>query len=172
MARPLKDEAYDVSDSTDWLQTPLPSLAPVDSALRCQVCRDFYNTPMITSCSHTFCSLCIRHCLNNDAKCPTCRKGDQESKLRNNYVLEELVEAYKSARPNIMEYTKKREEVRLKSSPKRKRTEAEVEDGSSPVHKRTRAGRRAQRSSQPAEIIDSDGDDEDFLPGIVRLIFR
>jgi E3 ubiquitin-protein ligase RAD18 len=165
MSRP-NDESDDVSDSTDWKKTPLPSLAPVDSALRCQVCRDFYNTPMITSCSHTFCSLCIRHCLNNDAKCPTCRKGDQESKLRNNYALEELVEAFKSARPEVMAFAKRREEV-LSSSPKRKRGEAEATEDRSPVRKRTRAGRRAQQSSQQVVILDSEGDDEDHVPGIL-----
>src|SRR5215469_15342374 len=49
-------------DPTDWLNTSLPSFATLESALRCQVCKDFYDTPMITSCSHTFCSLCIRRC--------------------------------------------------------------------------------------------------------------
>ena len=160
MTRPT-DESYDISDSTDWLHTPLPSLAPVDSALRCQVCRDFYNTPMITSCSHTFCSLCIRHCLNNDAKCPTCRKGDQESKLRNNYALEELVEAFKSARPQIMEFAKRKAEAALSASPKRKRGNTDIEQGSSQVRKRTRAGTRAERSSQQLVVPDSECDDND-----------
>ena len=172
MARPSKDEVYDVSDSTDWLQTPLPSLAPVDSALRCQVCRDFYNTPMITSCSHTFCSLCIRHCLNNDAKCPTCRKGDQESKLRNNYAMEDLVEAFKSARPTVMELAKQREEALWSLSPKRKRAEAAVEEDDSQVHKRTRSSRRTQQSSQLAEVVDSEDDDENYVPGMVAAGFQ
>ena len=44
-----------VPDSTDWLATPLAALAPLESALRCQVCKDFFNTPMMTSMkSHDF----------------------------------------------------------------------------------------------------------------------
>ena len=169
MSKPSKDEAYEVSDSTDWLEMPLPSLAPVDSALRCQVCRDFYNTPMIMSCSHTFCSLCVRHCLTNDGKCPTCRNIDDASKLRNNYALEELVEAFKNARPEIMEYVKRKEEAVLSASAKRKRVEAENEEpNSSPVQKRTRSGRRAEQSSQRVVVIDSEADDDDYVPGMVE----
>ena len=91
-----------VSDSSDWLDTPIAKLAPVESALRCQVCKDFYDTPMITSCSHTFCSLCIRRCLTNDGKCPVCRAPDQELRLRRNWTVEEVVDAFKVARPDIL----------------------------------------------------------------------
>lgn len=159
-----KDEAYEVSDSTDWLETPLPSLTAVDSALRCQVCRDFYATPMITSCSHTFCSLCIRHCLGNDGKCPTCREKDDASKLRNNYAVEELVEAFKRARPDIMGYTRARE-LAQSASPKRKLVEAQIEEGSSPVRKRTRSGGRIHQSSQQVYVVDSEADDDEYVPG-------
>ena len=174
MSKVSKDDAYEVSDSTDWLETPLRCLAPVDSALRCQVCRDFYITPMITSCSHTFCSRCIRDSLNNDGKCPTCREKDDASKLRNNYPVEELVDAFKRARPNIMEYAKRSGEATLGRSPKRRRSDAEIEENSSPVRKRTRSGRRAQQSSQQIVILDSEGDDEDYVPGmfVARLCIR
>lgn len=164
-----KDEAYEVSDSTDWLDTPFPSLAHVESALRCQVCKDFYTTPMITSCSHTFCSLCIRKCLSNDGKCPTCRREDQALKLRSNFVVEELVEAFKMGRPMIMEYTRPPVEARMNLSPKRKRAEAQDEDdNSSPVRKRTRSGGRRQQSSQNVVMVDSDGEDEDYMPGMLQ----
>ena len=83
--------------------------------------------------------------------------------MRNNYALEELVEAFKSARSEVMEFAKRREEV-LSSLPKRKRVEGEVTEDSSPVRKRTRAGRRAQQSSQQVVILDSEGDDEDYVP--------
>ena len=166
MSKASKDDAYEVSDFTDWLETPLPSLAPVDSALRCQVCRDFYATPMITSCSHTFCSRCIRDSLNNDGKCPTCREKDDASKLRNNYPVEELVDAFKRARPNIMEYAKRSAEVTVVGSPKKRRLEAEIDENSSPVRKRTRSGRRAQQSSQQVIVRDSEGDDDDYVPGM------
>jgi hypothetical protein len=158
-----RDEAFEVSDSTDWLQTPLRSLAPVDSALRCQVCKDFYNTPMITSCSHTFCSICIRRCLSNDGRCPACRTQDQELKLRFNGAMEELVEAFKAARPEVLEHARKPSVV-VADVPKRRR-EADVEEVESPPKKRTRSSARTTQSSQRVVVLDSDGEDEDYVPG-------
>ena len=78
----LMDPAYHVPDSTDWLNTPLKDFADLENALHCQICKEFYDTPMITSCSHTFCSKCIRTSLSTDGKCPACRTADQASKLR------------------------------------------------------------------------------------------
>ncbi|CAK7218380.1 E3 ubiquitin-protein ligase rad18 [Sporothrix curviconia] len=92
----------DVADSTDWLSTTLACLMPVEQALRCHVCKDFYNSPMITSCNHTFCSLCIRRCLSVDGKCPLCRMTDQESKLRGNWALREAIDAFCIARPALL----------------------------------------------------------------------
>jgi len=94
--------AFEISDPTDWLATALPTLATVESALRCQVCKDFYTTPVITSCSHSFCSLCIRRCLTVEGKCPTCRGPEQEVKLRKNWALQEIVDAFRAARPVVM----------------------------------------------------------------------
>ena len=96
----------DVADSTDWLNTPLAALAPLESGLRCQVCKDFYSTPMITSCSHTFCSLCIRRYLSQEGKCPACREPDQEIKLRRNWTVEELVAHFIQSRDKILAYAR------------------------------------------------------------------
>lgn len=156
-----KDSATDLHDSTDWLTTPLPSLRAVDAALRCQVCKDLYNTPMITSCSHTFCSLCIRRSLTHDGKCPACRASDQEMKLRQNWAVGELVEAFKQARPEILEF------VRLSAarSDSLKRKLDEVEDVANPVQKRTRSGRRIQSSSQVI-VPEQFDDDRDSIHGM------
>ena len=94
--------AQDVSDSSDWLRTPLKALSPVEAALRCQVCKDFYNTPMMTLCAHTFCSLCIRKAFTNDGKCPSCRTLGDAKNLRNNSAVQELVETFQAARPSIL----------------------------------------------------------------------
>jgi E3 ubiquitin-protein ligase RAD18 len=161
-----KDNASDLYDSTDWLATPLPSLAAVEAALRCQVCKDLYTTPMITSCSHTFCSLCIRRSLTHDGKCPACRASDQEMRLRQNWVVGELVEAFKKARPEIFEFATR--PVPQSDSPKRKLDE--VEDITSPVQKRTRSGRRIQSNSQVAVLDPVDGDGEDLLPGMYDCV--
>ena len=100
----LMDSSFEVSDPSDWLQSPLSQLGPVEQALRCQVCKDFFDTPMITSCSHTFCSLCIRRCLTTDGRCPACRTQDQAMKLRANSTVQELVETFKIARPVILKF--------------------------------------------------------------------
>ncbi|OQU99974.1 hypothetical protein CLAIMM_05540 [Cladophialophora immunda] len=92
------------TDSTDWLQTPLASLAPVDASLRCQVCKDYFTTPMMTSCSHTFCSLCIRRCLSQEGRCPACREADQEIKLRRNWAVEELVAHFTVSRKDLLAF--------------------------------------------------------------------
>ncbi|KAL2819226.1 putative Postreplication repair E3 ubiquitin-protein ligase rad18 [Aspergillus granulosus] len=97
------EPTFDLPDSTDWLDTPLKLLAPLESSLRCQVCKDLFDNPVITSCSHTFCSLCIRRCLSTEGKCPTCRSSDQELKLRRNWAVQELVEAFTNARPSVLE---------------------------------------------------------------------
>ncbi|KAJ5948625.1 Postreplication repair E3 ubiquitin-protein ligase rad18 [Penicillium verhagenii] len=97
------ENSHEITDSTDWLDTPLKLLAPLESALRCQVCKDFYDTPMITSCSHTFCSLCIRRCLSSDGRCPACREGDQVLKLRRNWAVQELLNTFNTARPAVLE---------------------------------------------------------------------
>ncbi|MCJ1378472.1 E3 ubiquitin-protein ligase rad18 [Xylographa soralifera] len=96
------DSSYEVTDSSDWLNTSVAPLRSVEAALRCQVCKDFYNTPMLTTCCHTFCSLCIRRCLTGDGKCPTCRSSDQEIRLRRNWAVQELVDAFTAARPSIL----------------------------------------------------------------------
>ncbi|KAF7506780.1 hypothetical protein GJ744_011392 [Endocarpon pusillum] len=92
----------EVPDPTDWVGTPLSSLSSLESALQCHVCKELFTTPMITSCSHTFCSLCIRRCLSQDGRCPACRSGDQESKLRRNWAMEECVNVYEKQREHLL----------------------------------------------------------------------
>ncbi|KAK0645528.1 hypothetical protein B0T16DRAFT_328734 [Cercophora newfieldiana] len=136
----------DVSDSTDWLGTPLAALAPVESAFRCELCKDFYNSPMITSCNHTFCSICIRRCLSQEGKCPLCRATDQESKLRGNWAMREAVEAFKQARDQILQFAKTPIPTATPASPKRKAGELDdIEDGE-PGSKRPRKSTRSSKT--------------------------
>ncbi|KAF2143622.1 uncharacterized protein K452DRAFT_317096 [Aplosporella prunicola CBS 121167] len=92
----------DPTDPTDFLGTALATLTPLDAALRCQVCKDLFNTPMLTACAHSFCSLCIRRCYAADGRCPTCRTMGQDAHLRKNAALGEAVEAWKSARTGVL----------------------------------------------------------------------
>jgi E3 ubiquitin-protein ligase RAD18 len=167
----------DITDSTDWLNTSLSSFAPLESALRCQVCKEFYDTPMITSCSHTFCSICIRRCLSSDGKCPTCRADDQASKLRRNWTVQELADAFQSARPVALELAKKDQEAREadQGSKKRKRKLADTDMAQDDLVKQSRTrqtrsstrreGSTSAQSSQNVVVLDSEGEgEEDYAP--------
>ncbi|RDW69703.1 hypothetical protein BP6252_08723 [Coleophoma cylindrospora] len=159
-----RDDLQEVEDSTDWLNTPLAPLAAVESALRCQVCTEFYTTPMITSCSHTFCSLCIRRCLSIDGKCPGCRAPDQELKLRSNWPLEEAVDAFKKARSGLLEHARKPVIIE-RSSPKRKLDCVQEDESDDGPRKRTRSSsKRTATASQQTVVIDSEQEDEDYIP--------
>ncbi|KAL7927341.1 hypothetical protein ACQKWADRAFT_758 [Trichoderma austrokoningii] len=169
----------DVSDSTDWLSTPLSGFAAVEAALRCQVCKDFYKTPMITSCSHTFCSICIRRALSNDGKCPMCRSTEQELKLRSNWSMEETVEAFAKARATALNLA--RNQRPRSSSPKRKAPGASPDAHASHEPKRLRTSARLSKNrvepavattptmtieeqTVPDSNNEDDDDDEEYVP--------
>ncbi|KAJ5690629.1 Postreplication repair E3 ubiquitin-protein ligase rad18 [Penicillium macrosclerotiorum] len=177
------EQSFDLPDSTDWLDTPLSLLAPLESSLRCQVCKDFFDNPVITSCSHTFCSLCIRRCLSTEGKCPTCRSGDQELKLRRNWLVQEILEAFQTARQPTLALAKK-EAARLASGeeqsrhpePKKRKIDHgdQVEEAIELAERssqriRTRSQRVKLDVQDIAEIDEApevieDSQDEDFAP--------
>ena len=172
------ENAYEVSDPSDWLKTPLRHLGPVEAALRCQVCKDFFDTPMITSCSHTFCSLCIRRCLTTDGKCPTCRAQDQEIKLRPNSIVRELVDLFQVARPQILQLGKGISTVQesdTEDQGRRKRKVAETDIEVHNMHKeegrRTRARCRSNSPSPNRAVGQTAANamDEQNSPGIFQL---
>ncbi len=173
----ITDSLDDIADSTDWLSTPLSGLAAVEAALRCQVCKDFYKTPMLTSCNHTFCSVCIRRALSNDGKCPLCRASEQELKLRSNWSMEETVGAFVNTRPDVLAFAKRPNTIAASDSPKRKRNGVDEEGvlssqrsskrlrSSTRLSKSRSAGVTADMARQEAEIQDSEDDTEDYEPG-------
>ncbi|KAK4180870.1 putative postreplication repair E3 ubiquitin-protein ligase rad-18 [Triangularia setosa] len=153
----------EVSDSTDWLGTPLANLKPLEEAFRCHVCKDFFISPMLTSCNHTFCSLCIRRCLNADGKCPLCRKNDDISKLRGNWALREAVEAFVGARDTVLKFARTPASAAVPKSPKRKAAEVDDSDEEFQESKRPRRSTRnrkakGQETSSQLMIEDSEGD--------------
>lgn len=166
------DSAYDVPDSTDWLNTPLALLSHLESALHCQICKEFYDTPMITSCSHTFCSRCIRTSLSADGRCPACRASDQASKLRNNWQLQEVVSTFLAARPEALKIARQeREEANKDKKPaKRKRAVqdsddiAEAESGGRTTRSKSRRTVASQSSQQELIEVDDSDDDGSFEP--------
>ncbi|EAW19240.1 E3 ubiquitin-protein ligase RAD18 [Aspergillus fischeri NRRL 181] len=168
------EQTFDLPDSTDWLETPLSLVSPLESSLRCQVCKDFFDNPVITSCSHTFCSLCIRRCLSTEGKCPACRSSDQELKLRRNWAVQELVEAFQNARPSMLELARKAANSRLDGEyatgqPAAKKRKVDQEDGpdaSGPEGIRTRSQSRRGNSQAEPVVVDAieDDQDEEYIP--------
>lgn len=183
------DPSFDIPDSTDWLDTPLSLVAPLESSLRCQVCKDFFDNPVVTSCSHTFCSLCIRRCLSSEGKCPVCRCSDQETKLRRNWAVQELVEAFNNARPGVLDLARKArdggdrgrdEEIEQNASKKRKVEQLQVGEeevalgltGAEGI--KTRSQSRRVDDQPQTETVDlvEDSQDEDYVPGMPILLTR
>jgi len=168
------DPTYDIPDPTDWHSTALSTFGPIDAALRCQVCKDFFNTAVITSCAHTFCSLCIRRCLAADGKCPACRTSEQEIRLRKNNTVQEITDAFVQARPGTLKVARDKNVVdESTSTTKRKREDTEEEDQRIDHGRQTRSSkRRATKQSptveKPTSIDDTeDEDDKDFNDGLV-----
>lgn len=162
----------DVSDPTDWLTTPLTAVAAVEAALRCKVCKDFFKTPMTTTCLHTFCSVCIRRAIVSDGRCPLCRASEQELKLRKNWSLEEAVEAFVSARPAMLELA--RQPRGAPRSPKRRAGDESSEAVDAPPHKRLRSSARLSRGrggtatpsvgQEEEEVVEVSDDDDEYVP--------
>jgi E3 ubiquitin-protein ligase RAD18 len=171
------DNAFEIPDSTDWLNTPLSLVTPLESALRCQVCKDFFDNPVITSCCHTFCSLCIRRCLSAEGKCPACRSPDQEMKLRRNWAVQEIVDSFRNARPNILSLARQRASAEedgeaeddLEQPPAKKRRLDRPDNASESRSegRKTRSQGKRSDSQTPTtqyEVIE-DSEDDDFVPG-------
>jgi DNA repair protein Rad18 len=97
---------FEVDDPSDFKAMELQTL---DEHLRCPICKEFFSTPMIlSSCSHSFCALCIRRSLTAEQICPKCRAPSLEKDLHNNYDLDNVVQIWKQAR-YFFNINKKRE---------------------------------------------------------------
>uniref|UniRef100_A0A8C1J3M7 RING-type E3 ubiquitin transferase n=1 Tax=Cyprinus carpio TaxID=7962 RepID=A0A8C1J3M7_CYPCA len=79
----------------------LSCLKSIDTLLRCPICFDFLNITMMTKCSHNFCSLCIRKFLSYKLLCPVCNLPSTEQDLRNNRLIDDLVQSFQAARQNL-----------------------------------------------------------------------
>ncbi|ORZ17175.1 hypothetical protein BCR42DRAFT_414074 [Absidia repens] len=88
----------------DPLDFKAGELQTLDENLRCPICKEFYDTAMILStCSHSFCAICIRRSLAAEQCCPKCRTPSHDSKLHNNYDLDNVIHAWKLSRKIILD---------------------------------------------------------------------
>ncbi|KAK6356276.1 E3 ubiquitin-protein ligase rad18 [Orbilia javanica] len=135
----------DFPDPTDWIQTPVPGLQTLETSLRCQVCKELFTAPKVTSCGHTFCSLCIRRCLSASSKCPTCMKPDEEPRLRDNIVLSELVNSFNAIRKSLLDTLVAKEEARK---------QAEEEEAKRKAESKPKAEKRSSYDLDDDEIME------------------
>ncbi|AWU77797.1 uncharacterized protein C5L36_0D05230 [Pichia kudriavzevii] len=99
----VPDVWEDVSDPSDWKNTKYPDLANLDSLMRCQICKEFLQAPVLTTCDHIFCSMCIRRTISNTNKCPICSEETYESGLRKVLLLDSIVRWFENKRPSLIE---------------------------------------------------------------------
>lgn len=124
---------------------------------------------------------CIRRCLSNEGKCPACRAPDQELKLRRNWVVQELVDAFQIARPGTLEFsreatrqTKTEDDLDQPAQKKRKVTQVEVDASeSSSQGRRTRSQRSKPQTEEhdlaletTPQVIEDSQDEEEYTPGM------
>lgn len=76
-------------------------LKPLDEALRCHICFEYFTNCMITKCSHNYCSVCIRRYMNYKTQCPTCFQVATEPELQNNRLIDEILRIYKKIRESL-----------------------------------------------------------------------
>lgn len=113
----LLGDLSNITDPLDFKTTKIPKLFEIDSLLRCHICKEFISAPMLTSCGHTFCSVCIRKYLIHTPKCPICAKELRESNLSRNVLLEQVVLSYRSVRDDLLENLKIAKEIpKIKSN--------------------------------------------------------
>lgn len=93
-----------ITDASDFGRTAIPQLTQLDALLRCHICKDFLRVPVLTPCGHTFCSLCIREYLRKEPKCPLCLNELRESNLRSEFLVNEVIESYKSLRQPLLNF--------------------------------------------------------------------
>ncbi|KAH8923926.1 hypothetical protein BT69DRAFT_1281019 [Atractiella rhizophila] len=166
----MDDILNDVSAPEDFLPYQ-PNLTLLEKNLVCQICKDLFSVPVIlTTCSHTFCSRCIRDTLstNGNDSCPTCTTKVAEDKLRPNTVLEEVVSAWKKARPSLLEIShahaasgtngKKR---KRDSSDDESRPSKKSNAGSNPSPMKTRSQRAGKGKTTEIIVLD---DEENSSP--------
>jgi E3 ubiquitin-protein ligase RAD18 len=83
--------------------------------------------------------------------------------------MEDLVEAFKKARPELWEFANKPVEILQAPSPKRRRLSSEGEDESPRKLRRTRSSGRNKPKEQM--VVDSAEDDEDYVPGKRKSVY-
>ncbi|XP_076628275.1 E3 ubiquitin-protein ligase RAD18 [Colletes latitarsis] len=73
----------------------------IEDLLVCGICYEYMETSVITSCSHNYCSLCIRKYLHYKTQCPVCFAETFEKDLRKNKVLDEIITQFSQVKDRL-----------------------------------------------------------------------
>ncbi len=148
----------DITDPSDWKLTKTPFLTDVECFLQCHICKEFLTAPMMTSCGHTFCSLCIRRSLNNERICPICRMEQGEEQLRKNDLIEDIVFVFNKNRKVLMEIVKK-DDVEMETEEKKDIITYDVgTETNDTIASRTK--RKRNITNEEYVIVESDDDEQ------------
>ncbi|CAG8464766.1 6433_t:CDS:2 [Funneliformis caledonium] len=92
----------DLSSMTDPTDFPQQSLRLLDTISRCPICKEFFNTPKIGDCGHTYCSFCILRSLAIERNCAVCKKILSDHQLLKCVTTEKIVDSWKNIRRTIL----------------------------------------------------------------------
>ncbi|KAJ2844907.1 E3 ubiquitin-protein ligase rad18 [Coemansia brasiliensis] len=150
-----------LEDPTDWPQDYV-HLRHLDQQLRCPICKEYFVTAMAaTECGHTFCSLCVRRCLSQESKCPSCRAPLTEGELFPNRLVDSLMRTFRSGRQQLLDtLTAKPEHMNLNSDDYCKRCHTKKENNDE-QRKRPRVCTRSMRKA--------DGKVDLTMPGVENI---
>uniref|UniRef100_A0A1B6CJM0 RING-type E3 ubiquitin transferase n=1 Tax=Clastoptera arizonana TaxID=38151 RepID=A0A1B6CJM0_9HEMI len=81
-----------------------PELKALDDLLHCGICYGYIKTCMVTSCSHNYCSLCIRKFMQYKTQCPICFEETFECNLRNNRAIDQCVDIFSGIRDKLLRH--------------------------------------------------------------------
>ncbi|XP_043529104.1 E3 ubiquitin-protein ligase RAD18-like isoform X2 [Frieseomelitta varia] len=79
-------------------------LKHIENLLVCGICYEFMDTSVMTSCSHNYCSLCIRKYLHYKTQCPACFAETFEKDLKKNKVLDEIITHFSQIKDKLKRF--------------------------------------------------------------------
>ncbi|KAM6989161.1 nuclear factor 7, brain-like [Tautogolabrus adspersus] len=68
----------------------------LEEDLCCPVCLDIFKDPVMLSCSHSFCRVCVQDCWKEkeNQECPLCKRRNSKNILPPNFALKNLCESF------------------------------------------------------------------------------
>eukprot|EP00118_Oscarella_pearsei_P006491 m.29413 g.29413 ORF g.29413 m.29413 type:complete len:523 (+) comp31166_c0_seq3:190-1758(+) len=136
----------DLKSPDDWNVSELKDL---DHSLRCSICFEYFRTAMMLSCSHNFCSLCIRRHIEftgNKSNCPLCGEPAVASNLTNNRLIDQVARQFTAARQFLMKKDGQKSGLRKKAKKGSDKTDLRLSS-------KTLSSNEKERSPPPVTAI-------------------